>query len=98
MNVEAVLKITSLLFKLSILGLNSFTTCCKQEEGIKTWKKILGKTNVFHTSGHGVILLPRSEGLPCRHCTADLALWGITLKYLCGQHWVICPYCSGKPM
>lgn len=52
MNVQAVLKVTSLLFKLSILGLNYFTTFYyKQEEGINTWKKMLDKTNVFHTSG-----------------------------------------------
>lgn len=51
-NVQAVLKVTSLLFKLSILGLNYFTTFYyKQEEGINTWKKMLDKTNVFHTWG-----------------------------------------------
>lgn len=62
MNVQAVLKVTCLPFKLSILGLNSFTTYYKQEEGKKYWAKLM----CFILQDMNPCLLPGSERLPCR--------------------------------
>lgn len=97
-NVQAVLKVTCLPFKLSILGLNSFTTYYKQEEGINTWKKILGKTNVFHTSGHESMFTTRVrktslQTLYCRFAIrglySEISLWlapGDLSLLLCQTH------------